>query len=278
LTADGLDVLVVEDDALNVAVAVRLLERQGHRPSAVTDGQSAVQAVQRHHYDVVLMDVEMPRMDGIAATRAIRALGCNVRIIALTGHGTEEHARRCREAGMESVLCKPIDARKLDCAVRRVSPKESGVSPGLPVVDLDAVVARLSGDTELAIDLAEMVRVEAPRLFRELREYVERQSTDEATFVAHSLKGALSNVNARATHVALRIEQLARRAQWSRVQELVLHLDGELAELDLALRDIRTRILPIKSRQNLPLDEQGTRNAATGNDRRRFSNRSPTSR
>lgn len=253
------DVLVVEDDALNAAVAVRLLERQGHRPSAVFDGQSAVQAVQSHHYDVVLMDVEMPRMDGIAATRAIRALGCNVRIIALTGHGSEDYAERCREAGMESVLCKPIDARKVDCAIRRASPEESGLSTDLPVIDLDAVVVRLSGDTELAIEIAEIVKLEAPRLFRELREYVELQSVDEATFVAHSLKGALSNVDARATRVALRIEQLARRAEWSRVQALVVDLDCELGELDLALRDVRARLLPIKSRENLPLDEQGTR-------------------
>lgn len=273
---ESLEVLVVEDDCLNLAVVLRVLERAGHHASAAINGCSALLAVQRHRYDVVLMDVEMPEMDGISTTKAIRAAGCDVRIIALTGHAGPEYARRCREAGMQDVLVKPIDARKLDSALRGTRSTQSGVMRGLPVVDLDAVVTRLGGDVELVLEVAEMVRTEAPKLLEQLTEYVNGEHGDESVLTAHSMKGALANVNARATHIALRIEQLARRGRWAVARTLLDDLARELSELDAGLMAAIARLELVKSGVIVPLHEQELENAATRHDRRRFSDRPAT--
>lgn len=272
----SLDVLVVEDDGLNLAVVLRLLERTGHRPSAVIDGHSALLAVQRHRYDVVLMDVEMPGMDGVETTKAIRAAGCEVRIIALTGHSGPEQAKRCRDAGMETVLVKPIEARRLDAALRRTSLTPSGVVQGVPVVDLDAVVTRLGGDVELVLEVAELVREEAPKLLSLLNEYVASELADESVLTAHSLKGALSNVNARATHTALRVEQLGRRGNWTEMRALLGELAREMVELDSGLRTAMAELVSVKSGAVLPLHEEEPN--AADHDRGRFSNRPATGR
>lgn len=250
-----LDVLVVEDDDLNLAVVVRLLERTGHRASAVVDGASAISAVQQHRYDVVLMDVEMPGINGIEATKAIRSAGSDVRIIALTGHAGEDQARRCHDAGMEHVLVKPIDARKLECALRRTRPTESGVVQ-LPLVDLAAAVTRLGGDVELVLEVASRVRADAPKLFEHLAHYVERQLGDETVLTAHSLKGTLSIVNARATHTALRIEQQARKPDWTSVGTLMIDLTRELELLDAALDSAMQELSPVKSAARIPFNEE----------------------
>jgi len=110
-----LQILLVEDNVVNQKVAMRLLERMGHRIDIAPDGQQAVAAVQVVHYDLVLMDCQMPVMDGYAATAAIRSLECgkHLPIVAMTAHAMPEDRRRCLEAGMDEYLAKPISADKL---------------------------------------------------------------------------------------------------------------------------------------------------------------------
>jgi len=110
-----LHILLVEDNIVNQKVAVRLLERMGHRIDIASDGRQAVAAVQVVQYDLVLMDCQMPIMDGYAATAAIRGLECGrqLPIVAMTAHAMPEDRRRCLEAGMDEYLAKPISADKL---------------------------------------------------------------------------------------------------------------------------------------------------------------------
>jgi CheY-like chemotaxis protein len=113
-----LKILLVEDNVVNQKVAMRLLERMGHRVDKVGDGRQAVAAVQVVEYDLVLMDCQMPVMDGYAATQAIRGLECgrNLPIIAMTAHAMPEDRRRCLDAGMDDYLAKPISTDQLyDC-------------------------------------------------------------------------------------------------------------------------------------------------------------------
>lgn len=121
----GLRVLVAEDVATNRAVALALLKRLGHEAEAVEDGAAAVAAVQARPYDLVLMDIMMPGMDGIEGTRAIRALpgpAGQVPIIAVTAHDSEETERACREAGMNRFESKPLEAERLRAAIDAVLP------------------------------------------------------------------------------------------------------------------------------------------------------------
>jgi CheY-like chemotaxis protein len=109
-----LNVLVAEDSRLNQTLAMRILQAQGHSVTVVNNGRQAVDALQQTLFDLVLMDVDMPEMDGLAATRAIRALeaelGTRIPIVAVT---TNENLRACIEAGMDAYLPKPLQPKRL---------------------------------------------------------------------------------------------------------------------------------------------------------------------
>ena len=110
-----LHILLVEDNVVNQKVATRLLERMGHRIDIASDGRQAVSAVQVVKYDLVLMDCQMPIMDGYAAAQAIRGLECgrHLPIVAMTAHAMPEDRRRCLDAGMDEYMAKPISAERL---------------------------------------------------------------------------------------------------------------------------------------------------------------------
>jgi len=121
-----LEILMAEDNPVNRKVIQVFLERRGHRVHTVSDGAQAVEAMRQHPYDVVLMDMRMPVMDGLAATRAIRALpqpNCQVPIVALTANAFRSDAEQCAEAGMDAFLAKPVDFLALTSTLARWAPK-----------------------------------------------------------------------------------------------------------------------------------------------------------
>jgi two-component system CheB/CheR fusion protein len=113
----ALDVLLVEDNPINKRIAEALLTKAGHRVTSATNGRDAVDYARRRAYDVILMDVQMPEMDGLEATRAIRAAEAGMerrtRIVAMTAFDQEGDRERCLAAGMDAFLAKPIDHRQL---------------------------------------------------------------------------------------------------------------------------------------------------------------------
>ena len=116
--AEPLRVLLAEDNAVNRKVATRLLEKRGHQVVVTTNGKEALAALQKGTYDLVLMDVQMPEMDGFEATQTIRdserGTGFHQPIIALTAHAVIGDRERCLEAGMDGYLTKPLRPRELD--------------------------------------------------------------------------------------------------------------------------------------------------------------------
>ncbi|WP_157970479.1 response regulator [Nakamurella deserti] len=136
----GLRVLLVEDNLVNQRVGQLLLSRAGHEVELVGNGREALAAVQNQHYDVVLMDVHMPVMDGLTATREIRALGTGLRqprIVALTASVTTEDRRACRKAGMDGYLSKPIRAEELNATLADIAaaigaPSDPDTTPDRP--------------------------------------------------------------------------------------------------------------------------------------------------
>ena len=119
----SLRILVAEDNAVNQRVAVRMLEKAGHRVDLVSNGREAVAALDRKPYDLVLMDCLMPEMDGFEATRAIRAAevgtGRHVPIMALTANATHRDREQCLAAGMDDYLAKPFTGPALTAALER---------------------------------------------------------------------------------------------------------------------------------------------------------------
>jgi signal transduction histidine kinase/DNA-binding response OmpR family regulator len=126
-TAAPLQVLLAEDNDVNRRVAIKILERAGHHVVPVGDGEEALKALLSQTFDVVLMDIQMPEMDGLEATRAIRRrelqTSVHVPIIALTAHATSDDRERCLEAGMDDYISKPINARALLEILERHAPQ-----------------------------------------------------------------------------------------------------------------------------------------------------------
>jgi CheY-like chemotaxis protein len=111
----NLRILLAEDNLVNQKVMLRMLSKLGYSADAVADGKEVLQALERQHYDVVLMDVQMPEMDGIEATREIRQKwqATGPKIIAITAHALEGDRERCIESGMDSYIAKPVKMEEL---------------------------------------------------------------------------------------------------------------------------------------------------------------------
>ena len=208
----GLRVLVAEDHAINQQVAVGLLTKLGHRADVADDGGEAVALVEKCDYDLVLMDLQMPRMDGIRATQAIRALpGAKAKtiIIAMTANAMSGDRELCLEAGMDDYLAKPIDRRRLAAMIERwrdhfaAAPQQFAPAEPVPgAAAQDAEDAPLI-DTEAVADLRDALGEDAfrglrDRFFGSMADRLEelRTAPDSASVarVAHGLRGAALNL------------------------------------------------------------------------------------
>ena len=123
----GLHILIAEDNLVNQKLAARLLEKQGHTSMIANNGREAVEAWETEAFDAVLMDMQMPVMDGLEATREIRAkeqqLGKHVTIIAMTANAMTGDRERCLEAGMDEYIPKPVDVMKLVEVLEKINPQ-----------------------------------------------------------------------------------------------------------------------------------------------------------
>ena len=215
-----LDILLVEDNPVNQKVALRVLEQMGHRVSLATNGAEAVRATGERPYQIVLMDVQMPVMDGLDATRAIRRreeqTHLHQKILAMTANAMQGDRERCLQAGMDGYVSKPVDRQGLMAEIKRVldsqgtvegvgAPPVSMPDEGLPDMNLDDCLDRLEGDGELVTELAGMVIAEMPQLVADMRRAVESQDPDTLRRRAHSLVGMAGNLSAVA------LETLGRR-------------------------------------------------------------------
>jgi PAS domain S-box-containing protein len=250
-TARSLKVLVAEDNAMNRKVALGLLKKRGHRVVAVEDGQQAIEASERERYDVVLMDVQMPRTSGLEAAAAIRAReraagSPRTPIIALTAHAMAGDRERCLEAGMDDYVAKPVDAEELFAAIERVgetatSVPAADVSSGAPggVLDSDAMLRRVAFDPDLLMDMIRNFNEESRTLLRDIRTSIVEQDAVRLERVAHSLKGALRTLAAgAASEAAFRLETIGRDGDFDRAEDGWMRLESEMQALERALTSV----------------------------------------
>jgi CheY-like chemotaxis protein len=224
-----LQVLVAEDDAVNRKVAEHMLRQLGYRAEFVADGAAAVQELERRSYDLILMDVQMPEMDGVEATRQIRhrlAADRQPMIVALTASALVGDRERFLAAGMDGYLSKPIQLRDLAeaidqfCAGRQSHRSaEAARKPVEPLssepVDLD-LLAHRTGDRLAAQRLvdqsAPVLLGDAVRTVIELRIAVDCADEPSAGSLLRSLSGAAESIAARPLHDAVRLADAAVRA------------------------------------------------------------------
>jgi signal transduction histidine kinase/DNA-binding response OmpR family regulator len=190
------NILLAEDNIVNQRVAVGLLGRRGHHVTVVGNGQEAVDAVIRERFDIVLMDLQMPVMGGLEATKAIRDReretgGERIRIVAMTAHAMSGDRERCLAAGMDGYLSKPTESRALFAEVEGLD-----VTPLASPIDETDLVKRLHGDTELAAEIVRLFTDECPALLDEIRGAIDRRDAVTARRAAHTLKGAAATAAA----------------------------------------------------------------------------------
>ena len=243
LTADRCEhfvprtILLAEDGAVNRQVAVGLLEKRGHHVTAVDNGQRAVEAFRDKSFDLILMDVQMPVLDGFAATAAIRESeaksGIHTPIIAMTAHAMKGDRERCLAAGMDDYVSKPFRPRELFAAVERVEPVAAAVksgdrattpSPRAPepacrpsrdacsqAFDRDEALRNVGGSEAVLTEMIELFATECPKQMADIAAAYESGDSHAVMRAAHTLKGSVSLFAAEAaTAAARRIEIMAR--------------------------------------------------------------------
>jgi two-component system, sensor histidine kinase and response regulator len=238
-------VLLVEDNPVNQLVALRLLEKSGHKVTVAANGKRALEEFDKESYDLILMDVQMPEMNGFEATQAIRqkerSTGRHIPIIAMTAHVMKGDEEKCLAAGMDNYLTKPIRGADLLALIDRLSNDQSGVvvkpsssltdSSG-PTIDLAGALERLDGDRSLLDELVELFRDDCARAMEEIRRGLLLHDKKRVERGAHTLKGSSSSVGAVAVpQVAAEIENLASKGNLSAATEQFQVLKKEIEHL-----------------------------------------------
>jgi PAS domain S-box-containing protein len=255
-------ILLAEDNITNQKVALKILEKLGYSADTAANGAEALAAVESRLYDLVLMDVQMPEMDGFEATRRIRSLGSSVSrrdlpIIAMTAHAVKGYSERCLEAGMNDYVSKPISAQDLASAITRwTSPSGPPMqdrtlgdtaTDGTEVFDRTDLLDRLGGDEDMLIEVMETFFEDMPRQISALQEAVERSHAPDVRLHAHTIKGASANLGALRLKVAAgRLENAAESGDliraWDGLKEIKVEFDTFRQAVSLASgsRDERT--------------------------------------
>jgi PAS domain S-box-containing protein len=239
---NGLRVLLAEDNFVNQRLIFSVLEKQGHRVTAVVNGAAAVRAVQQEAFDVVLMDVQMPEMDGLEATRSIRAAekerGGHVPIIAMSAHAINGACEDCLRAGMDEYLSKPIQTQELlrimtELTTRR---EELSAAPAPERFDPRPLLRRLNDDGELFRELIQLFQEDCPRMLDALRAAVDSENAESVEQAAHLLKGSVSNFAAvEVMQAAHHLELLAQNGELHKTREAFCVLEQSLEEFRAAL-------------------------------------------
>ena len=207
----ALRVLLAEDNPVNQTLAVRVLERLGHRVQVANNGREAIERAEAEQFDLILMDVQMPEMDGLEATSAIRAAeagtGKHVPIVAMTAHAMKGDREKCLGAGMDGYLAKPI---RIDDLKQVISGAGQNRSVGQPpehepfraVGELRSLLDSVMGDRSLLAEMAELWLADSTSQEKQLREGLDSGDAMMVQRAAHALKGSVGTFQASAAQEA----------------------------------------------------------------------------
>jgi two-component system sensor histidine kinase/response regulator len=233
LTGSHLRILVAEDNLVNRAVATGILEKAGHVLVHASTGREAVEALKEGSFDLILMDVQMPEMDGFEATRQIRRLekmtGGHTRIVAMTAHALAGDRERCLAAGMDDYLSKPLRKEDLFQALEgaRLAEHEHQIETTL-LYNREQLLSQCDGDEELMAELVSIFHDNTPRILRAVGEAVEKGDAPALATQAHKLLSSLGVFGAgRARTLALRLEKHGRENDFGGARERFTELERE---------------------------------------------------
>jgi CheY-like chemotaxis protein/HPt (histidine-containing phosphotransfer) domain-containing protein len=243
--ARGVRVLLVEDNPVNRQFALAVLKSVGAVVAVAKDGGEGVRMACAEPYDLILMDCQMPVLDGYEATRRIRAAGVTTLVIALTANAMEGDRARCTAAGMDDYLAKPIRPDTLRAAVASVARRKPEAEPvgGDVGVDADEIAARIGGDQELLVDISRLFVTHAPEMLQALHAAAGARDAAALSSAAHALKGSIGNfTQGPSFELARRIEKTSDAGDLDMACAAIPDLDREVQKLCGALDDIVIKV------------------------------------
>ena len=250
--------MLAEDNRVNQAVASRLLAKLGHTPVIANNGREALDLLEQDTFDVVLMDVQMPEMDGILATKSIRALEKSthrhrhIPIIAMTAHAMKGDRARCIAAGMDGYVTKPINLEEVTAAILaalHITPERDTsldhrsreiLEIGEVSWDMSKTLEQLGGDETLLQEVMDIFLEQAPKHLEALRLAVAQGQAERVETTAHTLKGELGYLGIPAiSQRASEIEETGRSKDVSRAASLLPRFEADITGLFRAIRSAK---------------------------------------
>jgi len=243
-----LRILLAEDNPVNQKLATKLLEKMGHTVSVADDGKKAVEAIAQGSFDLVMMDVQMPVMDGFEATMEIRnqEQGSNTHmpIVAMTAHAMKGDRGKCLEAGMDGYVSKPIDMQELYDAIDNLFPgtpdeRKDFPETGKSILDRDALIQRVGGDMDLLRELVDLFLEESLQVVDRISKAVTSKNADELEKAAHGLKGSVLTFESKPVADILQVlETMGRNRDLTQTQGVVAELEKKLDTMRAELQDM----------------------------------------
>ena len=234
----SLRILLAEDTLVNQKVATHLLEQQGHKVAVARNGKEAIMAHQEQTFDIILMDLQMPVMDGLEATAAIRErdreTGSHVPIVAMTASAMKGDRERCLEAGMDGYVAKPIHAAELFHSIEACIASTNGNRSQAEdeLVSRQEALNRVGGNIGTLKELVGIFNEECPRLMDQIRDSIEERDAVKLRKAAHSLKGSVDVFGATpAREAAWALEQMGRDGELAAVETAWSQLEAEIDRL-----------------------------------------------
>jgi two-component system, sensor histidine kinase and response regulator len=255
--ARSLHILLAEDNRTNQTVATRMLQKLGHSIVAAGNGKEALLLLSTHRFDLVLMDIQMPEMDGLTAARKIREsekeTQLHLPIIAMTAHAMKGDRERCIEAGMDGYVAKPISSKEVAEAIAGILPQRDestpvihrevkSADPTLPaapgiVWNVGETLERLGGDEKLFQEVIEIFLDDVPKHLASLRRAIAAGDAEGVEGAAHTLKGELGYLGvSEVSQKARELEELGRNSDLRFAAGLYTTLASELSELLTSMR------------------------------------------
>ncbi len=237
-----LHILVAEDNTVNQKLARRLLEKRGHKVVLANNGSEALKALDGATFDLILMDVQMPGVDGLQVTEELRRreelTGAHCPVVAMTALAMKGDKERCLAAGMDGYLSKPIRPQELDAVLDSYTstPQAAALSTIDSSIDVEELMERIDGDRTLLAELADIFREEYPRQIRMAQEALAANDAAAIRRIGHSLKGALANLAATdASGLAASVEAIGKSGDLSQ-------LGGKLLEMQSTMDNVVQRL------------------------------------
>jgi two-component system, sensor histidine kinase len=241
-----LRVLVAEDNPVNQAVIMGILKKMEHTSVLARNGREALSLATSEKFDVVFMDVQMPEMDGLAATAAIRGAerktGSHILIVAMTAHAMKGDRERCLQGGMDDYVSKPLRFRDIEEVLGNLDDPPLVLTQSLPNPfswSKAQALDRLGGDEELLRELCQIYLEESPKLLEKLRQALAKNDAETVRQVAHSIKGEVGYLGAeKALQAARQLENLGNDNDLSQAAAVFAVLEHELIGVQLALKEM----------------------------------------